>query len=519
MPRRPAYQLAQKEAPQSFTDNLKQLTEYNLCRESPAYFISTFLQVFEPRTEYGAGWKPFALWPRQSDYLETLEKNYRNGDGMTVEKCRDVGATWLTLAWIFHHWLFIPGFTALVGSRKKDEVQKSDDINPLLSRLNAFYNQLPKWLCPVGFDEKEHSMAMVLHNPANGNTITGESCNPGFGRSKRASVVFLDEYAFWPFDVSGSVRHVSSCVIKVSTVNGRNHFYRSAQQDRVKDKEKSYPDGSGCWFIFEWDQCLNHDQEWYDKQQKESDPVDFAREVLRDYNSSVRGLIYPGIRDCPIGNYKYNPDWPLYICWDYGIADFTVLLFIQRNPETGELYLIDEIARNGEDIEWFVPFVPGKRVKGANNYFYTEYEQSRIDAHARWLGDVAHFGDATGDQRNVNAKGTTFGTLKQYGINFRTNYARWQKMDVRVNMARHALKKLHIDTKCVYFWESFTQYHTPDKRVDSQATSEPKKFVHAFSHAPSAFEAFAICEPPLMSQYKEAGPGWLANPWSFKKVG
>lgn len=503
----------------SNTANYKRQVERNLCVSSPAYFIENYLQVFEPRQEYEAGWKPFSLWPRQEEFLEALDRNYKNGDGMTVEKCRDVGATWLTLAWIFHHWLFIPGFTALIGSRKKEEVQKGDDINPLLSRLNAFLNQLPQWLRPVGFEEKEHSMSMVLHNPANGNTITGESCNPGFGRSKRASVVFLDEYAFWPFDVGGSVRHVSSCVIKVSSVNGRNHFYHASQQDRAKDFEKGYLDGSGCRFIFQWHDCLNHDQAWYDKQQKESDPVDFAREVLRDYNSSVRGLIYPGIRDCPIGDYKYNPDWPLYICWDYGISDYTVLLFIQRDPKSGELYLLDEIARNGEEIEWFVPFVPGKEIRGPNNYSYTEYEEHRIKVHATWSGDVAHYGDPTGDQRTSAGKSSVFDVLKRYGINMRTNVTKWQKMDRRVSDTRTLLKRLHIDQRCVYFFDQMTQYHTPDRNPGSQATTKQEAGVHAFSHAPSALEAFAIAEPQLMSAYKPLSAPFIANPWAYKKVG
>lgn len=509
--------MPKEEVKTSFTDRLALSTEWNLCKEDISYFISKYLQVYEPRELV---WKPFTLWPRQVQYIETLERNYRHGDGMTVEKCRDVGATWLTLAWIFHHWLFFDNFSALVGSRKKEEVAKSDSFKPLFSRLNAFYNQLPYWMQPKSFLEKEHSMSMVLFNPDNRSVIEGESCNMGFGRSNRASVVFLDEYAFWPFDVADNCRHVSNCVIKLSTVNGHNHFENHAKSDKMKDQKEGYPFQSGCYFIFNWDDALTHDQDWYDKEERETDPYVFRREVLRDYNAANRGTIYPGIKDCPIvKGIKYNPDFPLYIAWDYGISDYTVMLFIQRDPKTGELFLLDEVARNGEEIAWFIPFVPGKELRGPNNFSYTEYEESQMEAHNQWTGDVIHFGDPTGNQRTSASGSSVFSELKTYGIVIKTNQRKWQQMDKRIADARKALKRLTIDNRCVYFYESFHSYHIPERRPDSQATSEPSKGVHAFSHAPSAFEAFAIAEPPLMSLYKEAGAGWVSNPWSFKKVG
>lgn len=289
--------------------------------------------------------------------------------------------------------------------------------------------------------------------------------------------------------------------------------------DKVKDKALGYEAGSGCRFIFNWDDCLNHDQAWYDKQEKESDPVDFAREVLRDYNSAVRGLIYPGIKDCPVGDYVYNPDWPLYICWDYGISDYTVLLFIQRDPKSGELFLLDEVARNGEEIEWFVPFVPGKKITGPNSYLYTPYQDSRIALHATWTGDVAHYGDPSGDQRSSASKSSVFDILKRYNINMRTNISKWQKMDRRVSDTRSLIKRLHIDQRCVYFYDQMRQYRIPERSPNSQATTAQSAGVHAFSHAPSALEAFAIAEPQLMSAYKPLERPFIANPWAFKKVG
>jgi hypothetical protein len=47
-------------------------------------------------------------------------------------------------------------------------------------------------------------------------------------------------------------------------------------------------------FIFDWHDDPRKDQDWYDKQCENLDPVVVAQEIDRDYSASVKGIVIPG---------------------------------------------------------------------------------------------------------------------------------------------------------------------------------------------------------------------------------
>jgi hypothetical protein len=486
-------------------DFLRHAHERALCQEDITYFFATYLKIYETRPAFGIGYKPFKLWPRQVEYLHILEAALQNRHGLVVEKCRDMGATLVTLGWIFYHWLFDDDFHALLGSLKEDEVKLVSSHDSLFAKLRDFLTQLPDWLLPAGFVLDKDLMSLTLTNPATSNSITGSSCTENFGRSRRSTVILRDESAFWPFDTSGNTVYTSDTVLDVSTVNGMNHFYEQAE----KAKEQ------GRHFVFSWDENPNHNLDWFREKQSTSPPHIFAREVLRKYDASVEGQIYPGINDCEkAGHYPYNYAWPLYCIWDYGYSDATYLGFLQRNPETGDLYMIDEVVHNGVGIEWFVPFVPGKVVT-QSDYRYSPEEVEKIRQHAAWRhGEVKHFGDPTGNQRSAATGKSVFDVLKNYGIKPRCGRGS-QNMPHRQECATKVLRRLSIDKKCEYFVTSFSQYVVP-RGTASETTNAKIKGVHKWSHAVSALEYFAISEPPLEEKPK---PQITANNvWAFKRA-
>ncbi|WP_160174871.1 hypothetical protein [Azospirillum argentinense] len=48
---------------------------------------------------------PFDLFPKQVEFLWWLQECVENGDEWLVEKCRDAGASYLTVAFCVHRWL------------------------------------------------------------------------------------------------------------------------------------------------------------------------------------------------------------------------------------------------------------------------------------------------------------------------------------------------------------------------------------------------------------------------------
>lgn len=477
----------------------RQADELAKCKESRAtgyiYFIRTYVKIYETREEYGIGWKDFELWPRQEEYLQFLETAYaERWREVVAEKPRDAGISYLTLAWIFAHWLFDEHFHALIGTLKEAKLALAPGHDTLFAKLRGFIEQLPPFLLPEKFNQDNHLLRLSLLNPANGNTILGEVGKENFGRSNRGGVVFRDESAGWDVDTSENTVYTAQLNIDVSTVNGLNHFYRQARAAKEQ----------GHLFVFDRRDNPRQTDQWYKENlararlKGAAAVAAFYREVDRNYKSGVEGQIYPMIGDCPVGRYEYRPDWTLETFWDYGFSDMGYVGFLQRDPDTGDLYLIDEVYNSQVGIEWFVPFIPGKIVP-SSPYRYSPEDTDKILRHAAWRGGRRDWGDPTGNQRTAARAESVFDILKGYGIRPKCGPG-WDNIQVRQQKASAALDRLHIDERCQYFIDSFTQFVIPKRAENSKATNAQQKGVHTWSHAPSAFEAFAISEPRLETE-------------------
>jgi hypothetical protein len=103
------------------------------CIASPAWFTHHWLSI-EDRTS--GDWLPFRLWDAQSDAILSLESH----NLVLWLKARQLGMTWLALAYTLHTLLFFPGSQVLLFSRRDDEAMD------LLVRLKGMYSRLPEWM-------------------------------------------------------------------------------------------------------------------------------------------------------------------------------------------------------------------------------------------------------------------------------------------------------------------------------------------------------------------------------------
>lgn len=248
-------------------------------RDHPVEFINDWGMTFDPRNpERGLpATVPFLLFPKQAEFINWLRDRWLGREDGLAEKSRDMGVSWLCVAFGVWMFTFHPGTVVGFGSRKEEYVDKIGDPKSLFWKVRQYINLLPSEFRPAGWDEKKHAPHMRVLNPENGAAIVGEA-GDNIGRGNRTSIYFKDESAFYehPETIDAALSQTSNCKIDVSTPNGNgNPFYRKRHSGKVKV------------FTFHWRDDPRKDQGWYDKQRETLDPVILAQEVEIDYNAST----------------------------------------------------------------------------------------------------------------------------------------------------------------------------------------------------------------------------------------
>lgn len=252
----------------------------------PVEFINDWGMTFDPRNvERGLpAIVPFLLFKRQQEFINWLYEQWQGRADGLAEKSRDMGVSWLCVAFGVWMWLFHEGSVVGFGSRKEEYVDKIGDPKSLFWKARQFIDLLPQEFKPVGYVQSKHAPFMRIVNPENGAAIVGEA-GDNIGRGNRTSVYFKDESAFYehPEAVDAALSQTSNCKIDVSTPNGAgNPFYQKRHGGKIDV------------FIFDWRQDPRKDQEWYQKQCDTLDPTIVAQEIDRNYESSVTNAFIPG---------------------------------------------------------------------------------------------------------------------------------------------------------------------------------------------------------------------------------
>jgi hypothetical protein len=238
-------------------------------------FIQDWGITYDPRTE--EKYMPFILFDRQKEYLEWLQKRFQNQEDGVVEKCRDVGITWLNISFSIYLLLFKPAIAIGFGSRKEILVDKIGDPDSIFEKGRMFLRFLPAFFLP---EIKDSFMKII--NLESSAIIAGEA-GDNIGRGGRKSIYFIDEAAHLERAerVEAALVATSNSKIYCSSVNGQNFFY-------AKKISGNFP-----VFTFRWNDDPRKTQEWYDKKKNDTDPAIFAQEYDIDYLASVEGVIIP----------------------------------------------------------------------------------------------------------------------------------------------------------------------------------------------------------------------------------
>jgi len=176
--------------------NLARLKEYY--KDRPAEFINDFGSTFDPRNpEIGLpAVMPFLLFPKQGDCINWLRDRWLGRQDGLIEKSRDMGLSWVCVAFAVWMILFHPGTVVGFGSRKEEYVDDLSDPKSLFWKARMFIGLLPAEFKPQGWDAKKDAPFMAIRNRENGAFIVGEA-GDNIGRGNRTAVYFKDESAFY----------------------------------------------------------------------------------------------------------------------------------------------------------------------------------------------------------------------------------------------------------------------------------------------------------------------------------
>lgn len=253
-------------------------------KDNPARFITDWGVTVDPRNvELGLpAVIPFILFPKQIECIEWLIAKWKGREPGLIEKSRDMGMSWLTVAFACTLCLFYEGMGIGFGSRKEEYVDKIGAPKSLFYKARMFMQYLPVEF-RGGWIKDKHAPHLRLTFPETGANISGES-GDNIGRGDRTSIYFVDEAAYLERAqlIEASLSQTTNCRIDLSSVNGMSNVFAEKRHSGKIDV-----------FIFDWRDDPRKDDQWYAKQQKELDPVTLAQEVDRDYSASVEGIVIP----------------------------------------------------------------------------------------------------------------------------------------------------------------------------------------------------------------------------------
>lgn len=269
-------------------------------RNNPIDWINDCCITFDPRAvDPQPRLMPFVLFKRQREFVMFLQECFDKKEPGLIEKCRDVGASYISIAYTLWLWLFHSNMSIGWGSRKEEYVDKIGDPKSIFEKMRQIIRYLPDYMLPIGFAMDKHATYMKLINPENGSVITGEA-GTNQGRGNRTSLYFCDEAAHYEQAelIEAALGDSTNVQISISSVNGSaNLFYRRRMAGEVWEPGKEIEKGRTRVFVFDWRDHPGKTQDWYNLRRKRAEDEGllhmFAQEVDRDYSGSQDKIIIP----------------------------------------------------------------------------------------------------------------------------------------------------------------------------------------------------------------------------------
>ena len=252
------------------------------CRMDPFFYFSSFAFTVNPSRPHPRKKVPFILYPFQERGVDLIFDSLEQGFDISVEKSRQMGASWLFALVTQYCWLFRLGQNFLLLSRSDEYVDRSNEPKSLFYKLDFINNNLPKWLLPSGWDKRKHRYVKRMINPTSGNTIVGEATTDDSGRGGTFTAVLHDEFGACDvgMGILKSTRAATGTRWFNSTPKGTgNAHYRIVQLSR-QNPQQVRP------LRFHWSDHPEYSEGIY-KLDDEGNPKPFRKTTKRDLDNYI----------------------------------------------------------------------------------------------------------------------------------------------------------------------------------------------------------------------------------------
>ena len=303
-----------------------EVKEFQKCANDPLYFMENYVRI----VSLDEGLIPFKMYPFQKKIVETIHDNR-----FTICKLpRQSGKSTTTISYLLHFALFNPNSNIAILANK------SSTARDILGRLQLAYENLPKWLQQGIINWNKGNIELE-----NKSTIVAAATSSSAIRGGSYNIIFLDEFAFVPANISdmffSSVYPTISSgtktkLIIVSTPHGMNQFYK-IWTDATNKKNDYIP------IEVHWSEVPGRDQKWKEDTIRNTSEEQFAQEFECEFLGSVDTLISPA----KIKNTVYLDP----IQSKGGLKMF-------KRPEKGRLYVctVDVARGTNKDYSAFIIF-------------------------------------------------------------------------------------------------------------------------------------------------------------------
>jgi hypothetical protein len=225
------------------------------CRRSFLAFVDQCQILSELAGGTAADWIPFRLWPAQKEVAQKFQHHRL----VIALKARQLGLTWLALAFALWHLILHPVATILLFSKRDDEA------TDLLYRLKEMAKRLPSWLQPgPALIDNDHEYSLPNGSRALAFPTTA-------GDSYTATLAIVDEADLIP-DLDALLRAVKPTVdsskgrlILVSRAN------KSEPESAFKRIYRAAQAGGSDWHpvFLPWHARPDRDPSWYEAQRRD----------------------------------------------------------------------------------------------------------------------------------------------------------------------------------------------------------------------------------------------------------
>lgn len=303
----------------------RQIEELAKCFKQPFYFITNYVKIEDPII---GEWIPFVLWPEQAGLVKTLLNNLL----VIILKARQLGMTWLVLAFALWLMLFRPMATVLLFSRRETE-----SIHLLDDRLKGMYKQLPDWfkVDQVVVEDNSHEWQLSNGSVARAFPTTA-------GDSYTATLAIVDEA-----DLVPNLNQLMKAVKPTIDAGGRMILLSRSDKDKPSSTFKSIyraaRKGLSAWVsvFFPWHVRPERDAAWYETQKQDIlARTGFLDDLHEQYPATDTEALAPSVQ-----NKRIPATW-LEACFDelepLEVEEGPAIpgLEIFRQPVEGRRYVI-----------------------------------------------------------------------------------------------------------------------------------------------------------------------------------